>query len=145
MHPLQPLLWALHWYRRREQPQQYPPRWNWCPLGHGWSYEVRASTSLLFREYRLRERLWLKNRLVYIHRSICNTCLWAEMRERERERGRTSRIQSVDINAQVDWFCNPDPVSNFLDNSLRADSIYFPCLNNFKAAITIIIIVAGSR
>lgn len=64
---------------------------------------------------------------------------------RNERRGLTSRIQNIDINAQVDWFCNLDPVSDFLDNPLRANSIYFPCLENFKAAIAIIVIVTESR
>lgn len=57
---------------------------------------------------------------------------------------RTGWIQSVDINTQVYWLL-PHPLPNLLDDPRRPDGVDFARLNNFEAAVSVIIVVGETR
>lgn len=61
------------------------------------------------------------------------------------EKGRTSRIQGVNVNAEIYRLARTNPVFYLLNNPGRPDRVNLASLDNFEAAITIIFIVAEAR
>jgi hypothetical protein len=53
----------------------------------------------------------------------------------------TGRVQSVNINAQIDGLGSPNSVADLLDDACSADCINFTSLDDLEAAVTIILII----
>ena len=66
----------------------------------------------------------------------------AEAEEVRKESKLTSRIQSININAQVHWLGQANPISNFLDDTTHADSIDLTGFNNLETTVAIVIVIA---
>lgn len=56
----------------------------------------------------------------------------------------TGRIQSINIQTQVNGVCRPDSIPDLLDNPIDSNCINFPCFHNFKPAISIILVIRRS-
>lgn len=58
--------------------------------------------------------------------------------------GRTSRIQGVDIDAQIDGLLGPDAFSDLLDDAMSADGVDGAGLDNLEAAVAVVFVVGGA-
>lgn len=62
----------------------------------------------------------------------------------EKGETRTSRIQSVNIDTQVNGFRRPDSVPDFLDYSRCSYYVNFPRLYDFKSTVAIVFVIGGA-
>lgn len=53
----------------------------------------------------------------------------------------TGRVQSININAQIDGLGSPNSVADLLDDACSADGINFTSLDDLEATVTIILII----
>lgn len=53
-------------------------------------------------------------------------------------------IKSIDIDRQVHGVCGADPVDYLLDDTIHADSVNFPSLDDLEADVAVIFVVAGA-
>jgi hypothetical protein len=57
----------------------------------------------------------------------------------------TRRIESIDVDAEIDWFLGTYSVSDLLDDTVGPNLVNLACLNNFEAAISIVLVVTWAR
>jgi hypothetical protein len=53
----------------------------------------------------------------------------------------TSRIQGIDIDAQVDGVLQPNPLPDLLDDSISADLVNLPRLDDLETAVAVVLVV----
>lgn len=58
---------------------------------------------------------------------------------------RTCGIERVDVDAQVYRVFGADAIFDLLDDAARADGVDFARLDDFEAAVAVVLVVAGSR
>ena len=54
----------------------------------------------------------------------------------------TGRIESIDIDTEIDGFRRADSVSDFLDDARRPDRVDFAGLDDFETAVAVVVVVA---
>ena len=75
-----------------------------------------------------------------IHRSV----LWEIKGRGKGERwGHTSRIQGVDVDAEVDGLLGPDALADLLDDARGADCVDLAGLDDLEAAVAVVFVVRG--
>jgi hypothetical protein len=60
------------------------------------------------------------------------------------EGGLTSRIQRIDVNAQVNRLLQPYPLPNLLNNTIRTNLVNLPRLHNLEATVAVVLVVRGA-
>jgi len=58
--------------------------------------------------------------------------------------GHTSRIQGIDIDAQIDGLLRPDAFSDLPDDAMHANGVNLARLDDLEAAVTVILVVRGA-
>ena len=58
--------------------------------------------------------------------------------------GLTSWVERVDVDGEVDWFGSTNTVDDLFDDPIHSDRVNFSRLNNFKATISVVVIIAGT-
>ena len=68
--------------------------------------------------------------------------MWGEVQGiRSWRRGRTSRIQRIDVDAEIYWFL-AHSLADFLNDTFCADGVDFSRFDDFEAAIAVVVVVA---
>jgi hypothetical protein len=63
--------------------------------------------------------------------------------ERDLRRSK-SRIQSIDINTDINWVLQSNTILDFLDDSLGTNGINLSGLNNLETAVSVVLIITGT-
>lgn len=53
----------------------------------------------------------------------------------------TGRIQSVNVDAEIDGFAGTDPISDFLDNASCSNRVDLTCLDDLESAVAVVVVI----
>lgn len=56
----------------------------------------------------------------------------------------TCRVESVDVDGQVHGLGSADALVDLLDDAFHSDRVDLACFHDFKAAVSVVFVVAGS-